>query len=75
MPHHLLQAEPALFKQYHDGFQSQTKGWPKQPLDVAVNWLKSKPKDFVVADFGCGDARLSKTVQQVGSGGGARSAC
>jgi ribosomal RNA-processing protein 8 len=44
------------------GFREQTKGWPVQPVDLAISWLKSKPSSWVVADLGCGDARLAASV-------------
>lgn len=43
----------------------QVKAWPSQPLDAAIKWLQGKPQDWVVADFGCGEARLAATVKQV----------
>ena len=61
----LLQDDPDLYQQYHEGFRQQTAGWPRQPVDVAIDWLRGKPAGWRVADFGCGDARLARTVQQV----------
>lgn len=43
----------------------QVKAWPCQPLDAAIKWLKSQPSEWVVADFGCGEARLAASIQQV----------
>jgi ribosomal RNA-processing protein 8 len=43
----------------------QVKLWPQQPLDAAIAWLKQQPPGLVVTDFGCGDARLAASVQQV----------
>ncbi|KAF8063845.1 ribosomal RNA-processing protein 8 [Scenedesmus sp. PABB004] len=60
----MLQAEPGLFAAYHEGFQTQVKAWPAQPLDAAIAWLAGKPAEWVVADFGCGDARLAASVRQ-----------
>lgn len=62
----MLQAEPTLFQQYHQGFREQTRGWPKQPVDMAIAWLAAKPDSLVVADFGCGDAKIAASVKQVG---------
>lgn len=59
-----MQDAPDLFRHYHEGFQQQTLGWPKQPVDVAAKWLSSLPQSLVVADFGCGDAKLMRTVKQ-----------
>jgi ribosomal RNA-processing protein 8 len=61
----MMRDAPELFSHYHDGFQQQTKSWPAQPVDVAARWLAGLPSDAVVADFGCGDARLMRTVKQV----------
>ena len=61
----LFQGDPDLYQQYHEGFRQQTAGWPRQPVDVAIDWLRGKPAGWRVADFGCGDARLARTVQQV----------
>eukprot|EP00878_Enallax_costatus_P031241 GHUV01034144.1.p1 GENE.GHUV01034144.1~~GHUV01034144.1.p1 ORF type:complete len:116 (-),score=24.41 GHUV01034144.1:439-786(-) len=42
----------------------QVKSWPTQPLDVAIKWLQDKPPNYLVADYGCGEARLAATVKQ-----------
>ena len=47
------------------GFREQTKGWPVQPVDQAIRWLRGKPAGWAVADLGCGDAKIAATVQQV----------
>lgn len=46
------------------GFREQTQHWPVQPIDLAIAWLKKKSPTWVVADFGCGDARLGGSVPQ-----------
>lgn len=46
------------------GFRKQTEGWPQQPVDAAIAWLKERDSALVVADFGCGDARLAASVPQ-----------
>ncbi|KAG5176320.1 methyltransferase-domain-containing protein [Tribonema minus] len=53
--------EPDLFDIYHRGFREQVEKWPVHPLDVIIRWLKKYPK-AVIADFGCGEARLAQTV-------------
>jgi hypothetical protein len=50
----------------------QVASWPLQPQDAAIAWVKALPKGAVVADFGCGDARLAASVPQVGWGAHAR---
>ena len=59
-----LTAEPELYQQYHEGFREQTRGWPQQPINVVTRWLNNKKKNLVVADFGCGDAKLAHSVRQ-----------
>ena len=44
------------------GFQQQVKRWPQQPLERAVAWVASLPAHCRVADFGCGDAQLARSV-------------
>jgi ribosomal RNA-processing protein 8 len=60
----LIQKDPSLYNQYHQGFREQTRYWPQQPINSAINWLKSKPNSWIVADLGCGDAALAKAAKQ-----------
>ncbi|XP_072390956.1 uncharacterized protein [Diabrotica undecimpunctata] len=60
----IFQSDPQAFNAYHDGYRKQVKTWPLNPLDIIVNTIKKMPRTHVVADFGCGDARLSKSVIQ-----------
>ncbi|KAL9684416.1 hypothetical protein QQ045_021852 [Rhodiola kirilowii] len=55
--------DPSLFNVYHTGYQEQMLHWPEQPVNIIMKWLKNKSPSLVVADFGCGDARLSKNVK------------
>nr|XP_045605845.1 uncharacterized protein LOC123762992 [Procambarus clarkii] len=52
------------FKTYHAGYQAQVRHWPVSPQDIIVKWLCKKPKEWVVADFGCGEAALALRVPQ-----------
>ena len=53
------------FKKYHEAYRVRVKHWPKDPLDIIINYVKKKvPKDKIIADFGCGEARLSESVPQ-----------
>ncbi|WFD31855.1 25S rRNA (adenine(645)-N(1))-methyltransferase [Malassezia sp. CBS 17886] len=36
----LLQGEPQLFGDYHDGFRQQVRKWPKNPVDSLVELLR-----------------------------------
>jgi ribosomal RNA-processing protein 8 len=33
------------------------------PLDNIIKYIKSKPANLIVADFGCGEANLAKSVK------------
>ena len=60
----LFTDSPELFSVYHEGFSLQTQKWPVNPLDRIVSRLNSLPADLVVADLGCGEARLALGVEQ-----------
>lgn len=51
------------FQVYHEGFQGQVEKWPTNPIDKIIEQIKTKPKHLVLADFGCGDAKLARSVQ------------
>ncbi|XP_058093701.1 ribosomal RNA-processing protein 8 [Magnolia sinica] len=55
--------DPTLFNVYHSGYQEQMSRWPEQPVNIITKWLKDHNPSFTVADFGCGDARLSRNVK------------
>lgn len=71
-----FQNNPELFDQYHEGFRTQVKAWPVNPVDAVYRWIisarrqsckeKNKAKKtFNIADFGCGDAMLAKKLLQI----------
>ena len=64
----LFQSTNAFFacNKYHSGFRSQVETWPTNPLDIMITQLNSpgSSKDWIVADMGCGEARLSASVPQ-----------
>ena len=62
---------PELFDQYHEGFRKQVSQWPVNPVDVIIRWIRKKGAQkqgskkkgsLVIADFGCGDAKLGKEL-------------
>ena len=57
-----FQSHPEEFQEYHKGFGVQVTDWPVNPLDQMIAWIKSKPSNLVVGDFGCGEARLAEEV-------------
>ncbi|KAJ8958302.1 hypothetical protein NQ318_017448, partial [Aromia moschata] len=60
----IFQSDPDAFVAYHRGYRQQVKSWPLNPLDVIIAKVRKLPKDHIVADFGCGEAKLAKSVQQ-----------
>ncbi|KAF4741766.1 25S rRNA (adenine645-N1)-methyltransferase [Perkinsus olseni] len=61
----MFQKDPQLFDAYHKGFASQAVDWPTNPLDVAISYLRKHSKLMEIGDFGCGEARLSATLNGV----------
>ncbi|KAJ4458219.1 putative Ribosomal RNA-processing protein 8 [Paratrimastix pyriformis] len=57
----LFKKEPHLFDIYHRGFAHQVSQWPSNPLDIFIKEL-SKRRGLVIADFGCGEGRLGRSV-------------
>ena len=51
--------DPELAEAYHRGFREQARSWPENPLDAIIARVRAMPRGRVVADFGCGDARLA----------------
>ncbi|TYH76201.1 hypothetical protein ES332_D04G068800v1 [Gossypium tomentosum] len=44
-------------------WKEQMSHWPELPVNIIVKWLKERSSSLIVADFGCGDARLAKNVK------------
>jgi ribosomal RNA-processing protein 8 len=60
----LFKDDPSAFQAYHDGYRQQIAKWPMNPLQRIIKSFKKLPKNCVVADFGCGDALLAKSIPQ-----------
>lgn len=60
----MFQQDPDLFHAYHRGFREQASTWRVNPLDVIICDLQNRPDKCVIADFGCGEARLAATLNQ-----------
>ena len=58
----LFEEDPELFRIYHNGFSTQVSKWPVNPLERVISWIKTLPSEMVVADFGCGGAKLAQSV-------------
>ncbi|XP_053688111.1 ribosomal RNA-processing protein 8 [Sabethes cyaneus] len=54
--------DPEAFRAYHDGYRHQIAQWCVNPLDRIIKSIQKLPKNFVIADFGCGEARLAEEV-------------
>ncbi|KAJ2849983.1 25S rRNA (adenine645-N1)-methyltransferase [Coemansia brasiliensis] len=57
----MVQANPSIFAEYHKGFAAQVQKWPVNPVDVFISQLQGR-KRVVVADLGCGEAKLAAAV-------------
>ncbi|KAB7499831.1 Ribosomal RNA-processing protein 8 [Armadillidium nasatum] len=60
----MFKEDPKSFRIYHEGYGQQVSEWPVNPLDLITAWIRKKPRNWVIADFGCGSATLSKSVKQ-----------
>ncbi|GAA5967904.1 hypothetical protein JCM11641_005804 [Rhodosporidiobolus odoratus] len=58
-----IMQEEGAFDDYHTGFRSQAATWPVHPLAlIAQSLLSSLAPNSLIADFGCGDAALARTL-------------
>lgn len=55
--------DPDAFEIYHQGFMEQSSKWPVDPVNLMVAAIMKMPGNPVVADFGCGEARLARALQ------------
>ncbi|KAJ2589961.1 25S rRNA (adenine645-N1)-methyltransferase [Coemansia sp. RSA 1722] len=60
----MVQGDPGIFEEYHQGFSSQVEKWPVNPVDIFIKQLQAC-KPLVVADMGCGEAKLAATVGKI----------
>lgn len=75
----LIQEQPQMFDEYHDGFKSQVASWPENPVDVFVEQIRQRSKkpvnapgglpglpskQIVIADMGCGEAQLALDINK-----------
>ncbi|NXJ72733.1 RRP8 protein, partial [Rostratula benghalensis] len=59
----LFRSDPQAFHIYHRGFARQVGRWPENPLHRIVRLLRRRPASLVVADFGCGDCTLARSLR------------
>jgi len=51
------------FQKYHESYSERVRNWPSDPLNIIVRFIKKKiPNDKIIADFGCGEARLAASI-------------
>ena len=58
----MVREDPTAYAAYHDGYRRQVLGWPVNPLDLIIAECSKLAAGSVIADFGCGDARLAATL-------------
>jgi len=58
----MFRADRPAFKTYHEGYMDQLAKWPSDPLEPIVIALMKRSDSPIVADFGCGEARLAQSV-------------
>jgi SAM-dependent methyltransferase len=60
--------DPSRFREFHVAAEKSEAAWPTKPLDMVVDRLKrfalgKRRRYLVVADLGCGKARLAQRVR------------
>uniref|UniRef100_U5EFX9 Ribosomal RNA-processing protein 8 n=1 Tax=Corethrella appendiculata TaxID=1370023 RepID=U5EFX9_9DIPT len=60
----LFQNDQTAFEAYHEGYKVQVEQWSMNPLDRIIKNIQKMPKEYLVCDFGCGEAKLAKSVLQ-----------
>lgn len=58
----MFEQKPELFDVYHRGFSNQVAKWETNPVDTIIQYIQLRGESEVVADFGCGDAKIAATV-------------
>lgn len=58
----LFSEDPHLFTLYHQGFREQAHQWPLNPLENLIEYVQGLPPQAIIADFGCGEAKLAQSV-------------
>jgi ribosomal RNA-processing protein 8 len=58
----MFKDDPGLFDIYHRGFSAQADKWPFNPLDSVIEYIRTLPQRFIIADLGCGEGRLALSV-------------
>lgn len=62
----LFDKHPEYFDMMHSGFGTQASNWPIVPVDKVIEWLRKRHREpEVVADMGCGEAKIAQSVPNV----------
>ncbi|XP_061916393.1 ribosomal RNA-processing protein 8 [Entelurus aequoreus] len=59
----MFQQDPDAFWVYHRGYTAQVQRWPTNPVDAIIAYIRQKSSSLVVADFGCGDCKIGRSVK------------
>lgn len=59
----MFKQDPQAFWVYHRGYTAQVQRWPANPVDAVISYIRQKPSSLVVADFGCGDCKIARSVK------------
>ncbi|XP_062872573.1 uncharacterized protein rrp8 [Trichomycterus rosablanca] len=59
----MFKQDPDAIGIYHKGYTAQVKYWPANPVDSIIAFIQKKPSSLVVADFGCGDCKIARSVK------------
>ncbi|XP_054650979.1 ribosomal RNA-processing protein 8 isoform X2 [Dunckerocampus dactyliophorus] len=59
----MFRQDPEAFWIYHRGYTAQVQRWPTNPVDAIIAYIRQKPSSLVVADFGCGDCKIGRSVK------------
>jgi len=59
--HERLTKNPEEWQQYHTLYREARKDWKVVPFEEMIKWC-SKRDDYVIGDFGCGEAKLAEVL-------------
>ncbi|KAJ6629124.1 methyltransferase-domain-containing protein [Mycena sp. CBHHK59/15] len=60
--HEMMKNDPKVYEEYHTGFRHQVQLWPTNPVQHFISILSKYPPKTVIADLGCGDAAMARSL-------------
>jgi len=57
-----FESDTDAYTAYHEGYQQQVARWPLNPADVIIEKIRKLPRTHIIADFGCGEAKMARSV-------------